>query len=98
MQICSDQRALHFAPRDRLVYAVRAASVKHGRVPRVHSQSIYRQLAEPGVHLEPVITSIQALEDATSYASHIERLRVCGIDNYRGAPTHCEFGKAGVDG
>src|SRR5262249_7493439 len=101
LQIRNDhgnRTTLHFSSRDRLVYAVWAGSIKHCWVPWVHRQSRYRQLIEPGVHCEPVIASIQALEHtASALASHVERLAVRGIYNDRGTPTHCEIGEAGVD-
>src|SRR5205809_42679 len=84
-----NRSALPFASGDRLVYAVGTAGVKHRRIPRIHSQSIYTQLLEPGVHREPMVAVIKALEDA-SLAPHVERQWIVGIDNYRVASAHVE--------
>src|SRR5437016_5009983 len=57
-----------FASRDRLVHAVGTAGVEHGWITRVHSQPDHSQLVEPGVHREPMVAGIKALEDSPAFA------------------------------
>ena len=44
-----------------------------------------------------MVAAIQALEDAASFAPHVERLPIRGIDNYRSAAAHGEIGEPAID-
>ena len=44
-----------------------------------------------------MVASVQTLEDAASFAAHVQRLPIRGIDNDRGAAAHGEIGEACVD-
>jgi len=52
--------------------------------------------SSPEFTAKPMVAAVEALEHA-AVTSHIKRLPILGIDNYRGAPAHGETGKAGVD-
>ena len=44
-----------------------------------------------------MVAAIQALEDPSSFASHIQGLVICRIDNHRSAPAHAEIRQPAVN-
>src|SRR5262249_20184214 len=77
--------------------AAQTTGVQHGRIRRVHGKPAHGQVAQAGVHREPMLAAVQALEDAAARASHIKRLTVRWVDDDGGAFPHTEIADAVID-
>ena len=81
-----------------LVHTARTARVEDRGIAWAHRQSRHSQVIHPGVHRKPVVTAIQALEDAAPFAAHVKRQRIGRIENHRRTPAHGEVLDSGADG